>query len=160
MSDIIELTSHQKELLGMRENESLSLDLVSELGKMVMVVAGNNGEVSPKEMEWLTDTFAKQIGLPRSIVETWANFDYQDQDLDDLLPKGYCMEKHEWLAKHLVLASIKMSMADHEYTKLEQLAARQLAEKLGVDRRTFEIIESIAKIEHTAESLRITIFRP
>jgi hypothetical protein len=53
-------------------------------GKVLLVIAGVDGTVSPAEYNWLIE-HQRKFGAPEDVIAEYENFDYQSASFDELL---------------------------------------------------------------------------
>ncbi|MFT6136456.1 MAG: hypothetical protein ACJAZM_002961, partial [Cyclobacteriaceae bacterium] len=49
-----------------------------EYGYALLAIAGSDGEVSDPELEWLTISLARSLGVSQEVVAAWETFDFDD----------------------------------------------------------------------------------
>jgi tellurite resistance protein len=121
-------------------------------GKILMTIAGADGEVAPKEMDALQH-IARGLGTPDEIVDEVGRFDYRSAKLEDLI-------NGETPSRALLYDAMVAASADGTYSEKERAAAQRAAALLGVDAAVFAAIEGLLKVEISLRQARAELLFP
>ena len=123
----------------------------------LLIIAGADGRVSKEEMNWLLEDFLAIIEAPPSFKELLLGFDYQKNNLEELLPEiSFDMEIN--YKRVLLYDAIKMARADDEYAEEERNAVQKAAKLLGIPDYMAKTIEGLVSTEKSLEEIRRSIF--
>jgi tellurite resistance protein len=121
-------------------------------GKILMAIAGADGEVAPREMDALKN-IARGLGTPEEIIEEVGKFDYHNAKLEELI-------NGETPARALLYDAMVASSADGTYSEREREAAHRAAALLGVDSSVVAAIEGLLNVELSLRKARAELLFP
>ncbi|NES21277.1 MAG: hypothetical protein F6K41_20680 [Symploca sp. SIO3E6] len=152
--EMLTVSSFAKDEYGI---SAAPVEAMLNYGYSLLVIAGGDGEVSEKEMEWLINHQTK-FGAPEEVVASYKSFDYKNANLGELLSKIKC-DVDSWSAPpNLIYHGIYMSSADGVYAEAEKANVRKAAEILEVSGETLLAIESLVDMEKAVTSMRKALF--
>ena len=135
----------------------MSLEMHLNYGYALMTVAGADGQVAPKELEWYKKEFAPMARVPANIVEKVVNFNYRVSDLKHI----FAQIKDEItinFGKMLIYHSIKMARADSIYADEERNMVDKTSKLLNVPADIAQTIQYLIDTEERIEKMRKTLF--
>jgi tellurite resistance protein len=121
-------------------------------GKILMAIAGADGEVAPKEMEALKN-IARGLGTPDHVIDEVGEFDYKNANLEKLIDG-------ETPSRALLYDAMVASTADGTYSEKERAAAARAAALLGVDSSVLAAIEGLLQVEISLRKARADLLFP
>lgn len=131
-------------------------ELWKNYGFILLNIAGSDGEVSDPELEWLTVSCAEAVGVEKKIVSEWEEYDYEDDDLEELF-FDFNTNSFANFNKLLIYDAIRMCSADGDYAEDEKDQVYHAARIMKVPAEAVTAIEALVDIEHAANRLRLTI---
>ncbi|MEM6735215.1 MAG: hypothetical protein AAGC64_13990 [Bacteroidota bacterium] len=131
-------------------------NLWKDYGYVLLNIAGSDGEVSDAELEWLTVECAKSIGIDEEIIVDWENFEYDEDELEELF-LNLNSSSFTNFNKLLIYDAIRMCSSDHDYAEDEKDQVYHAARILKVSTETVMAIEALVELESAAEKLRFSI---
>ena len=127
-------------------------------GKVLLVIAGADGEVSPKEYDWLIE-HQRKFGAPEDVIADYEKFDYRSADLYKLLD-DIQTDVATWNpAPHLIYHAIQMCSADGEYAEAERSKVVRAARALRVSDDTVLTLHALIQMEKAVYDMRAALFR-
>ena len=121
--------------------------------KTIMACARGDGELAPKEKEWVIG-YGAACGAEQSTVDALEAYD-GDEDPVEILERN--MPSAETWARVAIFDAIRASSADHAYDDSEREAVRRVAERLGVSDVVVGAIEAIFQEEQALKRKRIGV---
>jgi tellurite resistance protein len=121
-------------------------------GKILMTIAGADGEVAGKERAAL-EGIARGLGTPENVINEIAKFDFKTARLDDLIDANTP-------ARALLYDAMVASSADGNFSDKERQAAQRAASLLGVDSATLASIEGLVQVEIALRKARAEVLFP
>ncbi|MFG2111880.1 hypothetical protein ACGFRB_04455 [Streptomyces sp. NPDC048718] len=126
-------------------------------GKVLMVIAGSDGELSEPEFDWLMK-HQELMGAPREVLDLYRDFDYRDADIEELLP-AIRTDVDTWrAAPHLVYHAIQMCGADGVYAAAERAQVMRAARLMGVPDDIVLALHALVDMERAVYDLRAALF--
>lgn len=131
-------------------------ELWKDYGYVLLNIAGSDGEVSDDELEWLTVACAETVGVNEDIVEDWENFEYDEDELEELF---FSLNTSSFanFNKLLIYDAIRMASADGDYAEDEKEQVYLAASIMKVPPEAVMAIEALVELEQAADKLRFTI---
>lgn len=127
-------------------------------GKILLVIAGADGTVSPAERNWLIE-HQRKFGAPEDVIAEYENFDHQSASFEELL-SDVKVDVETWNpAPHLIYHAIQMCGADGAYGEAERSKAIRAAQALGVPGETVLTLHALIEMEKAVYDMRAAIFR-
>ncbi|MEH0158534.1 TerB family tellurite resistance protein [Limibacter armeniacum] len=123
----------------------------------LLTIAGADGEVSDKEMEWMLNEFMEELKATDEQKQLVIGFDYKNADLNKLLA-DIKIDLPVNFKRALVYDAVQMARADQDYAPEEKEAVIRLAESLGVPFYLARTIEGLVNTEKSLELTRKSIF--
>jgi len=130
--------------------------LWKEYGYVLLNIAGSDGEVSDDELEWLTVECAESVGIDESIITSWEEFEYDEDELEELFFNLNSASFANY-NKLLIYDAIRMSSADGDYADDEKEQVYNAARIMKVSPETVTAIEALVEMEQAADKLRFTL---
>jgi len=128
-----------------------------EYGFILLNIAGSDGDVSDPELEWLTVSCAKAVGVEEAIVSEWERYDnFGEDDLEELFINLNATSFGNF-NKLLIYDAIRMAGADGDYAESEKSRVYQAAKIMKTAPEAVTAIEALVELEKAAEKLRLTI---
>ena len=127
-----------------------------EYGYILLNIAGSDGDVSDPELEWLTVECAKAIGIEEDIIAEWEQYDFEEDDLEELF-FSFNSSSFANFNKLLIYDAIRMASADGEYADDERDQVYHAAKIMKVPSETVTAIEALVEMEGAVNKLRATI---
>ena len=149
---VYQVTSQNKELLG--ESYISDKDL-RNIGKILLITAGADGEIAEEEMEYLLG-FGQGMGAPDEMVAEWENFDWQNGKMEDHIAQLSNFGKPR--RNRLLYTAIKVAWADEDYAQEEKEATGKIGELVGIDPVNVTAIEGLVKIERAIADVLHDLF--
>jgi len=131
-------------------------NLWREYGYVLLNISGSDGEVSDPELEWLTVSCAEAIGISDDIVKEWEQYDFEEDDLEELFVNLNAASFGNF-NKLLIYDAIRMASADGDYADDEKSQVYHAAKIMKVAPEAVTAIEALIELEQAAEKLRLTI---
>ncbi len=148
----VELTDFGKDIYGAEE---ATVDSWHAYGYALMAIAGADEDLSDRELGWMMRHFRK-AGTPDDVLQSWADYDYRNADLDKLIGQIRFGEPRHHV-RILLYDAIQMTRQDR-ITGAEMAAIDRAAELLRIDSVTANMILSLVELERTAASMRRALF--
>ncbi len=130
--------------------------LWKEYGFILLKISSSDDEISTQELEWLTVSCAEAVGIDESVVKEWENYDYSEDDLEELFVNLNASSFGNF-NKLLVYDAIRMAQADGDYADNEKKQVYNAARIMKVAPEAVTAIEALIELEEAAEKLRMTI---
>lgn len=127
-----------------------------EYGYALLIIAGSDGIVSDPELEWLTLSLGKEVGVDDEIIFDWEEFDYEDASLEEIFSR-FNSSALAGFNKLLIYDAIRMSYADGDFAMAEKEKVYEAAQILKVPHEIVLSIEALVDLENAANKLRLTI---
>ncbi len=147
-------TSVAGEVLGTAKHTTTYSDLLN-LGKILMMIAGSDGDITEKELDYFYG-YARGLNAPPEMFEEWKRFDWSNGDIE------HCVSRLSTFAttwrRRLIYMAIKVSSADGQYDTAEQAQIHRLGELFRVAPIYIKTIEHLVCVENTLSSLRYSLF--
>ena len=136
---------------------NMSEELHLHYGYALMSIAGADGEVAKKEIDWYKNEFAPSAKVPRHIIDKVIHFNYKIADL------RYIFSKIEndisiSFSKTLLYHAIKMARADLIYADEEREMVEHASKLLGIPYDIAQTIQYLVDTEERIEKMRKTLF--
>jgi len=135
----------------------IDFDVVMSYSGAVMTIAGADGELAEKELQWFVDEQAIVFVDSAEYIEAIRKFDWKNANIEELLD-GIKIDFAMNVRRVMLYQAIKMSRADGVYQEKEKAAVAKAAEILGIDRSIVVSLESVAEVEEATERLRLALF--
>ncbi|MEM7299103.1 MAG: hypothetical protein AAF391_12660 [Bacteroidota bacterium] len=130
--------------------------LWKDYGFILLNIAGSDGDVSDPELEWLTVECAESIGVNEEIIVEWEEYDFDEDELEDLFMELNTSSFANF-NKILLYDAIRMSSADGDYAEDERDQVYNAAKIMKIPFETVTAIEALVDLENAANKLRKTI---
>ncbi|HEV8361626.1 MAG TPA: hypothetical protein VGR28_14350 [Candidatus Thermoplasmatota archaeon] len=124
-----------------------------KVSQAILTVAGADGEVSPREMEYFLG-LARSMGCTDAILEQLLKFDYRAAKLPDFYDA-----QTKPVGRHILYDAIHVARQDGFGPK-EREAAFRAAKMLGLDPHLVVDIEGLLGIEDAVRAARIRLLSP
>jgi tellurite resistance protein len=121
-------------------------------GKILMAIAGADGDVAPQELEAL-QSIARGLGTSDDVIDEVGRFDYRNAKLEELI-------NGETPSRALLYDAMVAASADGTYSAKEKAAARRAASLLGVDESVLAAIEGLLNVEISLRKARADLLFP
>ncbi|PXX68657.1 hypothetical protein DFR70_102341 [Nocardia tenerifensis] len=126
-------------------------------GRVLMAIAGADGEVSKPEYDWLV-AHQRKFGATEDILAEYEDFDYRSADLGELLAE-IKVDVETWSSgPHLIYHAIQMCGADGVYADAERAKVAQAAKDLAVPSDVVLTLEALIAMEKAVYNMRAAIF--
>ncbi len=126
-------------------------------GKVLLVIAGADGSVSPAEYEWLVN-HQRKFGAPEDVIAEYEGFDHQSANLEELLAE-ISVDVETWEpAPHLIYHAIQMCSADGTYAEAERSKVLRAARALGVRDDIVLTLHALIQMEKAVYDMRAALF--
>ncbi len=122
---------------------------MEEYAKVLLAVVGADGEISPREWEFL-ENHARSLGASDKTVERWRAFDFKGANLEALTKSSYVKTR----ARAILYDAIRAARADSVYAVEEKAAAARVAKLLGVEHSVLAAIEGLVEMELSMRTMR------
>jgi len=129
-------------------------ELMMHVAQAMLVIAGADGEVSPREWDAFTAR-AKMYGYPDEAIAALKQFDYKTANIEDFIPTI----KKMGIERGVVYDAIKLSRADGVYHELEKAMVARAASLLNVEPEIVVALEGIAEAEDALAKARIALLK-
>ncbi len=154
--ETVQLTPYYDSIYGYSDIE---YEHLLAYGKILISIAGADGEVSDDERGWLLDHYAPAMNVPQSITTEWRRIIEDRTFLAIQFAEQFAaLQEPAATAPQILYDAIKMSSADG-YAVDERYAVIQAGKLLGLDDETLNAIENLVKSEHRIDTMRRAIFR-
>jgi tellurite resistance protein len=151
---LIGVSDHARTQYGI---SSATATAMLQYGHALLAIAGADGVVSPKELDWLVRHQSK-FGAPDEIVAQYADYDFAGADLPALLT-GIVTDVPTWNpAPSLIYHAVQMSAADGVYADKERAKVLAAAKLLGVPDEVVLTIHALVEIEAATAVMRQALF--
>ncbi|CAF1073976.1 unnamed protein product [Didymodactylos carnosus] len=126
-----------------------STENFASLGKLLMHVAGADGELVDAERDWIIGYYSA-MGAPPHIIESLKNYDPSSEDITAVLKQAAQKSKSKASIEKntrrlLIFDGFRAASADKELHRKEKQAIYALAQKIGVDYDSVKAIEKLFK---------------
>ena len=121
---------------------------MEEYTQVLLHIAGADGEISPREWEFLVH-HGRTIGASDAVIEKWRAMDYKSHKLEDLTKSAFIKTRR----KGLVYDAIRTASADG-YAAAEKAAVARVATLLGVEPMVLAAIEAFVEMEASLTKMR------
>lgn len=127
------------------------------IGKIILIIAGADGEISENEMKYFLG-FVRGLNANPEMLSEWKAFDWKNGSLNDYSEKikDFGAPRCRWIVYH----AVKTASADMAFTKEERNAILGIGRELGIDAMTMTAIESFAQLENAISKTRYELFGP
>jgi tellurite resistance protein len=151
---LLDVSDHAKAQYGI---SAATATAMRNYGYALLTIAGADGMVSPKELDWLI-RHQRTFGAPEEILAQYAKFDFKDADLAKLL-KGIVTDVKTWdAAPNLVYHAVQMCSADGVYAAKEHKKVIEAAKDLHVADDTVLTIHALVDMETATAKMRRALF--
>lgn len=123
----------------------------AKIGKIVLALAGADGELSEKEKACFYD-LQRTHGATSDLVEQWERFDYRRAKVKDLLDADT-----RPYARAILFEALTVARADGVGPK-EHRAAVRMAKELGVDEGLVPAIEGLLELDDAVRGAKWKLF--
>ncbi|MFT5569849.1 MAG: hypothetical protein ACI8QD_002384 [Cyclobacteriaceae bacterium] len=127
-----------------------------EYGYALLAIAGSDGEVSDPELEWLTISLARSLGVSQEVVAAWETFDFDDVNLKEIF-NSFNASSIADFNRLLIYDAVRMSCADDDYADEEKEKVMEAASILNLDREAVISIEALVEMERATDKMRAFI---
>ena len=124
---------------------------MEEYTNALLHIAGADGEISPREWEFLV-FHGRAIGADDAPIEKWRAIDYKSQTLEDLTKSAFIKTR----GKSLLYDAIRTASADH-YAAEEKAAVARAATLLGVEPKVVAELEAFVEMEASVTKMRSSL---
>ncbi len=128
---------------------------ILDIGKLILIIAGADGEISSKEMEFFIALF-NNVAEGKNVLTELQSFDWANATVDDYIPRFLNLSQ-SW-QRSILYHSIKVATADNDYAPAERLAIEQMAEKFGISWTIVAAAEGLVDLGNTITKTRNRIF--
>jgi uncharacterized tellurite resistance protein B-like protein len=126
-------------------------------GYALLAIAGADGKVSPKELDWLV-RHQRKFGAPDNIIAEYETFDYHSADLPKLVADSVT-DVPTWSAgPSLIYHAIQMCAADGDYAVEERKKVLDAAKLLGISDDLVLTIHALVDMEAATAAMRKALF--
>lgn len=115
-------------------------------GYALLCIAGADGTVSESELHWLLKYYGFIMGAPKELLDDWANFDYKNTKIEDILKNLEGVPVN--FSRALIYDAIRMASADG-YVRKEKKSVYKAAKLIGVDKHIVASLECLVENELT-----------
>ena len=151
---LLDVSDHAKAQYGI---SAATATAMRNYGYALMTIAGADGKVSPKELDWLI-RHQRTFGAPEEILAQYAKFDFKSADLAKLL-KGIVTDVKTWdAAPSLVYHAVQMCSADGVYSAKENKKVLEAAKTLHVADDLVLTIHALVDMEMATTKMRMALF--
>lgn len=151
---MLKVSDFGRELYGM---SGAPRQAMINYGKVLLVIAGVDGTVSPAEYNWLIE-HQRKFGAPEDVIAEYENFDHQSASFDELLA-DIKVDVGTWNpAPHLIYHAIQMCGADGTYAEAERSKVVQAARALGVPDDIVLTLHALIDMEKAVYDMRAALF--
>ena len=140
-------------LLLTPEVGSMPRELLSRIGRAVLIVAASDGELTEPEMRWFVGHM-KASGAPDDLVEDFLKFDPRFAQLSDVLD-----ERLRPFARTIVFDALRTARADGVSLR-ERVIAERAAEQLRLDAGLVAAMENQLEVETAVREARLHLLAP
>lgn len=140
-------------LLAAPEMGSLNRDLLSRIGKSILIVAGSDGEIAEPEMRWFLGHMAS-LRAPEDLLEELRAYDPRWAHLSDVLD-----DRLRPFARTIVFDALRTARADGVSTR-ERTIAERAAEHLRLDPTFVIALENQLEMETAVREARMHLLAP
>ena len=150
----LKISDFGRDAYGMSEAPKLAM---INYGKVLLMIAGADGEVSPAEYQWLIE-HQRKFGATDDVIAAYEGFDHQAADLDELLA-DVRVDVETWdPAPHLTYHAIQMCGADGVYSEAERTKVVKGARALGVGDDIVLTLHALIQMEKAVFDMRAALF--
>ncbi|MEC4815258.1 MAG: TerB family tellurite resistance protein [Scytonema sp. PMC 1069.18] len=135
----------------------IDFDVAVNYGGALMAIAGADGELAEKELQWYIDEQEILTTEPQEYIEALHKFDWKNANIEELL-SGISYDFPLNFRRTMLYQAIKMCRADGNYHDKEKATVARAAKILGIDRSLVVSFESLAELEEATERLRLSLF--
>jgi uncharacterized tellurite resistance protein B-like protein len=156
----IQLSKYAQRQYGFTTNEPIDFDVAVSCGCALIAIAGADGELSEKELQWYIDEqemLAVDSEELKEYIKTLRKFDFKNANLQELLV-GIKYNFPINFYHTMLYQAIKMSRADGVYHAKEKAYVAKAAEILGIEPTVVIALETVAEMEETTARLRLALF--
>jgi tellurite resistance protein len=151
---LLDVSDHAKSQYGL---SAASATAMRNYGYALLTIAGADGKVSPKELDWLI-RHQRTFGASEDILAAYAKFDFATGDLGKLLV-GIVTDVQTWdAAPNLVYHAVQMCAADGTYAANEKKKVLEAAKTLKVPGDTVLTIHALVDMETATAKMRRALF--
>lgn len=126
-------------------------------GQALLVIAGADGEVSPKELGWLVQHH-RRFGAPEEVIQQYASFDFKSANLETLLTEIVTDVPDAPASVRLIYHAIHMCSADGEYAEAEKGKVVAAAASMKVPPTTVAALHALVELESSVTKMRKALF--
>ncbi len=149
---IYEINLHDREPIVFA---GLSGDNIRNIGQLVLIIAGADGEIASSEMGRLLD-FGRIHGASDTILENWKTFPWHQANLDQHLEELRAVD--ESALHRMIYIAIKVAEADDIYSEMERRAIYYVGKSLGLDPVDLATIHGLVMMERALPAVVRTLF--
>lgn len=136
---------------------AVSPDAMLKYGYALLVIVGADRVVTPRELDWLV-RHQRKFGAPEEVIAKYADFDYQNADLAELV-RNITVDVATWIpGPHLIYHAIQMCSVDGEYAAAERAKVHRAAHLLSVPPDVTLAIHALVDMEHAVHAMRKALF--
>lgn len=126
-------------------------------GKVLLVIAGADGDVSQAKFDWLV-RHQRKFGASDEVIAQYRDFDFRNADLAALLG-DISVDVPTWSAPpHLIYHAVHMCHADGGFTERERAKVDSAAEQMGIPRDIVRTIYALVDLERSVVDMRKALF--
>lgn len=148
MPFIIEFGATAKRFFGLN---SLDYNTRVAAWKLILIVAGADGEVSQKERDVIID-LARTTGGTDELIDILENFDFKNARLEDYLLNV------DQKTRHILLYCALLAARADGLLEYERNKAYEMAEIMNIEPLMSKAIEQLLDLEDQVNSLRHILF--
>ena len=148
MPFIIEFGATAKRIFGVN---SLDYNTWDAAWKLILIVAGADGEVSKKEQDVIID-LARTTGGTDELIEILERFDFRKARIEDYLPNV------DQKTRHILLYCALLAARADGLLEAERKKAYEMASLMNIDPVISQTIEQLLDLEDQVNSLRHILF--
>lgn len=150
----LKISDFGRDAYGMSEASKLAM---INYGKVLMIIAGADGEVTPAEYQWLVE-HQRKFGATDDVIAAYEGFNHSSADMDE--PLGdVSVDVETWdPAPHLLYPAIQMCSADGVYAEAERSKVVRGARALGVRDDIVLTLHALIRMEKAVFDMRAALF--
>ncbi len=137
--------------------QPIDFDVAVNYANALMAIAGADGELNEKELQWYIDEQKLLLADVEEYIEAIRKLDWKNANIETLLGNI----KYDFpinFRRVMLYQAIKMCRADEDYHAKEKAYVAKAAEILGIEKTVVVSIESLAELEDATEKLRFGLF--
>jgi hypothetical protein len=121
--------------------------------KILLIVAGEDGEVSQAQIDYLKG-LARALGAPDDLITQVSTFDYRGADLEGHVGS---IVSATAASHRIVYEAVRMARSDADYEERQRAFVARVGARLKVNPLVVKTIEGLVDMEITLQKMRAAV---